>query len=301
MTETPSLLTQEHFKITPRGVVICGEPMLDEALAFAGSIIDFYRLTPIAIADLYLFIHTRFGEAEAVSLVPTIGRTKHTIGNWLSIIKQFPIARRVDGLEMGHYDAVIRVKLSNGAPDVGKQDALLAQAAKQSLNIGHLRELAEHEMKSREPKTVDVGDDEEPDDDKPIFDQGDVAAGMDGERREQLDAYGEQNLNDANQCLLTALSGVEKATTAINISMLNRDRVNLSRIKAAIVALQGLLPREFPEPVLNMKSPACSIEIGGPEAPVRNDASSTGQVDEAEIPECLVRDRKNRFPGQTNV
>ena len=289
MTKTPSLLTQEHFKITPRGVVISGEPMLDEALAFAGSIIDFYRLTPIAIADLYLFVQNRFGEAEAVSLVPAIGRTKHTIGNWLSIIKQFPIERRVDGLEMGHYDAVIRVKMSNGLPDVGKQDEFLAQAAKQSLNIGRLRELAEQEMKSREPKTIEVSEDEQPDDDKPIFDQGDVSAGMDAERPDKRDTYAGNDLNDANHLLLTALSGVEKATTAANISMLNRDRVNLARIKAAIVALQSLLPREVRQPVPTMKRPVAAVseKVTEPSPP-----ADPSLGDEPEIPESLDRRSK---------
>eukprot|EP00913_Durusdinium_trenchii_P005309 g4955.t1 len=217
----------EKFSVTPTGVSIQGNPSLEEALGFANQMISFVRVAPIVVADIYVYVKDTFGDADAASMVPAIGRTKHTLNNWVSIVRQFPIERRHDGLEMGHYDAVAGIKYNDEAksPDVGTQDALLKRAARQQMPISRLRELAEQEKQSRIPKVIENG--EEADEDKPIFDSSDAGAALAAERDEKRDDF--ESKSDANQILDNALSSVERACANSNRALLNRDRIDYSR------------------------------------------------------------------------
>jgi len=252
-------------------------------LSFAESIFGFYAMAPIAIADIYLFVRTQFGEPEAVSLVPSIGRTKHTIENWLSIIQQFPMERRVDGLEMGHYDAVTGIKHADGLPDVGKQDELLARAGAEHMNISRLRELARLEIEARTPKTIEVEDEDAKDDEKPIFDQGAIGEAQSAERGDN--SHNAPDLSDANQTFLNAASAMEKALAPGNVALMNQAKLSVPRIDALIDGLKRL------KPVEHRKSVSRPVEIvKKPVLPeVKPTSVSTGE--EPEMPAFLQRQK----------
>jgi len=285
------LVPAEQFQVTPKGVVIKGKPSLDDAVGFATQMFDFIGVAPIVVADLYLYVKEVHGKDQANQLVPVIGRTKHTINNWVSIVTQFPMDRRVDGLHMGHYEAVTGIKFNDEAqsPDVGTQNKLLKRAAREQMPISRLREIAEQEKQSRIPKVIGNGEDPEPDDDKPVFDSSDTGEALAAERDEKRDGF--ESKSDANQILDNALSNVERACANSNRACLNRDRIDYSRVKAAIIALQDLLPRETRKPVekpVTLKAPA---PVAPPAPPVVTD-------DNLEIPKFLRRNPDGSLPKE---
>lgn len=224
---------KDTFELTPKGIVIHGTPTKDHAMEFAEQFIYLVGMAPIALADLYLYLRDNFSEADAVSLVPAIGRTKHTLQNWVSIVSKFPISRRVDGLEMGHYDALSGLKTKDDVPDVGKQNELAKRAGAEGWTIGRLREEVKAINDARTRKTIDVPDSaDKPDEDKPVFDNTSAGIDIAAERGENRAAYSEQAISDVNQVMLDALAKAEKAFSHENVSFANLGRLSAQRLRA---------------------------------------------------------------------
>ena len=131
--------------------------------------------------------------------------------------------------------------LSNLQPETIDK-GLFQGLIKPDMTPGDIAELKaiEKPKAPKDSKIIDVqGEEVGPDDDKPVFDASDAGEAMAAEKRE---AFAEQDLNDANQVLLDALSAVERATAYKNLAHINRDSVNQKRVLSSIIALEQLLP-----------------------------------------------------------
>ena len=232
-----------------------------------------------------------FDEGKVWTVAECTGHQYQTLANYKSVAKKFPKGKRRLNIAFGLHaelvslDDVIRdtfldcIEL-HGWVRTNVRDRVKAWKG------GELEAIKPEWKPVR--KTIEVEEDDPSftaggKDDVPVFDNGDFADGQNAERREKLDALGEQDLNDANQTLLNALSAVERATTASNVAMLNRDRLNEQRIRAAIVALQDLLPRAHRKPVSK------PVEITPPTEATSSPPPAPTYLEEPEMPEFLRR------------
>lgn len=223
---------KDTFELTPRGIVVHGKPSRDDAMEYAKQFIYFVGMAPLALTDLYVYLRDNFSEADAVSLVPAIGRTKHTLQNWLATVRQFPLSRRVDGLEMGHYDALCGLKTKDGLPDVGRQNELAKRAAQEGWTVGRTREEVRDLNEARVRKVVDVPDVGNADEDKPVMDSTEVGEALAAQRTERREAYAEQALSNANQMILDAVARSERALAVQNTSHAVHERLPSERLRA---------------------------------------------------------------------
>lgn len=198
-----------------------------------------------SIGDLLLEGEEKFGADRVWSAAEATGMTFDTLRNYKSLANCFPKGKRRLNLGVSHHEAVRSL-------DEAAREAALDLVQKHDVSRESLRErvkaynggdlAALNPDWKPAPKVVDVEDDHAPrdiDEDKPVFDASDAGEAMAAERRE---AFAEQDLNDANQVLLDALSAVERATAYKNMVHINRDRVNMKRVLSSIVALEQLLP-----------------------------------------------------------
>lgn len=255
MSDLPT--APEHFKLTTTGLIIEGRPGLDDCLDYGRQLFYFAGMAPLIIADLYIYT-AALDDAKAASMVPAIGRTKHTLQNWLSIARAFPVSRRREGLEMGHYDAIAGIKTHDGLPNFAAQDEMIKRAAAESWPISKTRDEANklNESSKRRalrqendgPKQIEDGEIvevEDDDDGKSVFDSTGAGQSMSAEdRRGQIDAYREQDLRDTNQNLLSVLGKIESFGNAanyirdLNVATMNRERLVAASVFFADLALK---------------------------------------------------------------
>lgn len=242
------------------------------------------------IGDLLLEGLEQFEEANVWTVAECTGHQYQTLANYKSVAKNFPKGKRRLNIPFGIHaelvalDDVTREAFLDCVEDHGWVRNNVRDRVK-AWKGGELEAIKPEWKHIR--KTIEVEEDDPSftaggKDDVPVFDSGDFAEGLSAEREERSDA---PDLNDANQTLLTALSAVEKATTASNVAMLNRDRLSEQRIRAAIIALQSLLPREHSgvvsRPVTIVKKP--EVQHINP--------ISQSRDEEPEIPEFLKREK----------
>lgn len=174
------------IELTPIGIKIAPGATQDEIREQALQMLYVANMAPLYAADLIILMRDRFGDDAAAELIPAVGKTKHTVQNWLSIARQFPITRRKNGLEMGHYDAVSVIKDKEGKPLTDKQDALIELMASDGPDavwtVAKARQEANEIRDRAQGKLIEVPDDGKEDDDKPVFDGGDFGEGMSAER-----------------------------------------------------------------------------------------------------------------------
>jgi hypothetical protein len=199
-----------------------------------------------SIGDLLLEGEEKFGADRVWSAAEATGMTFDTLRNYKSLANCFPKGRRRLNLGVSHHEAVRSL-------DEAAREAALDLVQKHDVSRESLRErvkaynggdlAALNPDWKPAPKVVQVEDDhaarDTDEDGAPVFDSSDAGEAMAAEKRE---AFAEQDLNDANQVLLNALTAVDRATAYNNIAHLNRDRVPLKHVLSCIVALEQLLP-----------------------------------------------------------
>lgn len=144
------------------------------------------NMTPLYVGDAMIYGFANYSEAQVTAILTDIGKTKHTVENWISIARAIPRERRVDGLEAGHYDAIRGIKSKEGKPLVALQDEMIERAAREGWTVAKTRQEAADARDRAQGKLIDVPDDgkEEPDDDRPVMDAGAFGEGLSAERGE---------------------------------------------------------------------------------------------------------------------
>lgn len=249
----------------------------EEVLAAATD----YRKGAWALADKLLEGMDRFGEAMFYQIVNDTGLSQHTIENYLSLAKGFPISRRRENVALGIHDAVRKL------PEA-EADAVLALAEQyhwtrenvrdrvKAWKTGDLSALKAGWKPKLTPKlsaqTPDIEDAEVIEEtDKPVFDSTGAGQATAAERAEKREALADQNLSDANQILMRGLDTVERALNAENRRMLPMARINTARLRSAAAVLlriadeadaiqSGRLTRRNPDLEATRSQPAATGE-----------------------------------------
>lgn len=203
------------------------------------------------LGDLLLEGLEKFNDGDVMTAAEALGHEYQTLMNYKSVAKAFPNdpnrkdRRRLNLPFSFHQDLVkldeaTRCAFLEGCEQHGWKRPELRERVK-AWKGGDLA--ACNKGWKPEPKQIDVPDvtagGKDGDEDKPVFDASDAGEAVAAEKRE---AFAEQDLSDANQVLLDALSAVERATAYKNMVHVNRDRVNMKRVLSSIVALEQLLP-----------------------------------------------------------
>lgn len=216
-----------------------------------------HRAMMWSIGDLMLFGLDHFEEPKVWLVAETTGLALRTIENYMSVAKSFAKEDRRLNLPFGVHQSLTSIK------DEAVRKAFLDGVEKHGWTREELRlrkdawkkgDVAALNADWQPPKKVTEVDDSHArvkteDDDKPVFDSGDFGEGQESERREKLDAYAEQDLSDPNESLSHALGVMERACSLKNVAHLNKDRIPEGRIRALIKSLQGLLPRDYRQPI----------------------------------------------------
>lgn len=171
-----------------------------------------YRKGAWALADKLLEGMDRFGEAMFFQVVNDTGLSQHTVDNYLSLARAFPVSRRRENVSLSIHDAVRKL------PDE-EANAMLMLAEKyqwtreavrdrvKAWKAGDLTALQAGWKPKLPAKIIEVEDDEpQEDDDKPVFDNTDAGAGMAAEKAERADF----TASDDGQAVLEIIKRIER-------------------------------------------------------------------------------------------
>jgi len=233
------------------------------------------------------------GDGSRVWTVAEVtGHEYQTLAHYKSVAKGFPVGRRRLNIAFGIHEVIrgldepIQDALLDGVEAFDWKRKDIRERAR-AYKKGDLAAINQDWKPAKEPIEIDEASftaGGKGDDDKPVFDSSDTGAALAAERDEKRDDF--EAKSDANQILDNALSNVERACANSNRACLNRDRIDYSRVRAAIVALQDLLPREVRKPVekpVTLKAPE---PVNPPPAPVTTEEA-------LEIPGFLKRGPDN--------
>ena len=205
----------------------------EEVLAAAQN----YRSGAWSLADKLLEGMDRFGENMFYQCVGDTGLSQHTIENYLSLARAFPVSRRRESVAIGIHDAVRKLPEDEG-------NAVLQLAEK----YGWTREQVRDRVKAwkqgdlealkagwkPKPKVIEVEEAEVVDNDKPVMDSTAFGEGLAVERHER--ERPDFEANDANQQVMNVFRAIERLDLRmVSLSSLSRDS-----LRAAIARLQEL-------------------------------------------------------------
>ena len=174
------------LNVTSLGLQIAPDLSFEQWAEETGNFLHLANMTPLYVGDAMVYGFAHFKEEQVSALLTDIGKTKHTVQNWISIARAIPVERRVEGLEAGHYDAIRGIKSRDGKPLTGRQDQMIEQAAREGWTVAKTREMAADARDKAQGKLIDVPDDrEEADDDTPVMDTGAFGEGLEAERAER--------------------------------------------------------------------------------------------------------------------
>lgn len=247
-----------------------------------------YRKGAWALADKLLEGMDRFGEAMFFQVVNDTGLSQHTVDNYLSLARAFPISRRRENVSLSIHDAVRKL------PDE-EANAMLMLAEKyqwtrenvrdrvKAWKAGDLTALQAGWKPKLPPKlsaqTPDAEDAEIiEDDDKPVFDTTAAGADMDAElraenRREFKEARAERSFSTATEKLTYALSLVK----AMRSDPEFRAALDTSSISASDCELEGHWLVNLAREVRHRQN----IEFDNPRKPraAQAEATADGEAD----------------------
>ncbi len=173
------------LQVTSNGLSIApGLPYEDWARETT-TFLHLANMTPLYVGDAMIYGFANYSESDVTAILTDIGKTKHTVENWISIARAIPRERRVDGLEAGHYDAIRGIKSKEGQPLVASQDEMIERAAREGWTVAKTRQEAADARDRAQGKLIDVPDDgKEEEADTPVMDAGAVGESLAAERGE---------------------------------------------------------------------------------------------------------------------
>jgi hypothetical protein len=132
-------LLDGHFKFLPTGLVVIGEPTLEECSEAARYIHFIGKMAPIWLGDLLNWMECKWGEGYAQVLDST-GFAYQTVVNAKSVMGRVPHEVRQDDLTFTHYSQVASLP----SP---QQERLLQQAKQQELNTSEFKRVVRREKR----------------------------------------------------------------------------------------------------------------------------------------------------------
>jgi hypothetical protein len=150
-TENQALvLVDDKFTFTSTGLVIRGDPTLEECEEVGQCISLLGKMAPIWLGDLLNYMENRWGEGYAQVLDAT-GYAYQTVVNAKSVMGRVPPEVRREGLHFSHYEAAASLPLQ-------QQERLLERAVEEGLRTSDIRREARrikrHESQGFLPASV---------------------------------------------------------------------------------------------------------------------------------------------------
>lgn len=98
-----------HFEITPKGLVIVGQPSFDECEGLWETLLTTEKTIQFAIGDAMKYFRTRFGEKADQIISDRVGWTRETLRNYEWVAERVaPDVRRLDKLSFSHHQKVAK-------------------------------------------------------------------------------------------------------------------------------------------------------------------------------------------------
>jgi hypothetical protein len=132
-------LLDGHFKFLPTGLVVIGEPTLEECGEAARYIHFIGKMAPIWLGDLLNWMECKWGEGYAQVLDST-GFAYQTVANAKSVMGRVPYEVRRDDLTFTHYSQVASLPPP-------QQERLLQQAKDEELNTSEFKRVVRREKR----------------------------------------------------------------------------------------------------------------------------------------------------------
>lgn len=132
-------LLDGHFKFLPTGLVVVGEPTLEECGEAARYIHFVGKMAPIWLGDLLNWMECKWGEGYAQVLDST-GFAYQTVANAKSVMGRVPHEVRQDDLTFTHYATIAGCEQQ-------QQKRLLRQARDQGLNTSEFKRVVRRERR----------------------------------------------------------------------------------------------------------------------------------------------------------
>jgi len=143
-------LLDGHFQFLPTGLVVIGEPTLEECGEAAQYIYFVGKMAPIWLGDLLNWMECKWGEGYAQVLDST-GFAYQTVANSKSVMGRVPHEVRQNDLTFTHYSQVASLPPP-------QQERLLRQAKSKELNTSEFKRVVRREKRQARlgklPQTV---------------------------------------------------------------------------------------------------------------------------------------------------
>lgn len=142
LQEVLDTLSDEHFKFTPTGLEVVGNPTFSHCERKYTDLSELKRLTPIWLGDMLNYMEKVYGDKYTQVLDPT-GYSYQTAANQKSVMGKVSPEVRQPGLTFTHYRIASPF-------DRSKQKELLKKAKAENLNTTAFNHLARIEKRKAE-------------------------------------------------------------------------------------------------------------------------------------------------------